>query len=80
MIKDIISNARAVCTACGGVIKDRPKRCAVCNAAYCFKHEHNLTLVRKEGTEVMYACNNCITRDKLQVVDPNHPLYLANKG
>jgi len=79
MCNDVIAHARALCGVCNAPIKDRPKRCSICGTAYCHNHEFNITLVRKEGTDVTYACNKCIMEHKLQVVDPSHPLYMANK-
>ena len=71
-------NSLANCCECGRGIHDRPTRCDVCGRAFCLVHQTKLALVKKPGPglSVVRACSDCIKKNQLRVVDPNHPLYL----
>ena len=64
------------CLSCGRYTGRVQTVCDVCKRPVCPEHSGLLTLVRKEHTSVIRACNDCIQKHNLEVIDPNHPLYL----
>ena len=67
-----------LCAQCHKPTTDTIK-CARCGKVFCAEHSHLLALSHTGGMNIIQACEDCIVRDHLYVIDTNHPFYMKGK-
>lgn len=78
-----IGNMLCSCEVCGKAATNQMSTgmsCRLCGKMYCHEHASHLGLCYMLGGECSYVCNECIDKNKLRVIDPNHPYYMKYKG
>ena len=75
---EIVSPAATFCAQCGKIAGGVHK-CGRCGKTFCSNHAHLLALAHTNGTDAVYACEECIDREHLHVIDTNHPFYMKGQ-
>ena len=73
-----IHSPQAFCAQCGKPVMGLHK-CGRCGKMFCTEHSHLLALSHTGGMNIIQACEDCIVRDHLYVIDTNHPFYMKGR-
>lgn len=77
-MSEVIETTTALTTVCDHCGKPMVtwRTCGRCGKKFCPEHMHLLALAHTNGMDTVYACEDCIDREHLHVVDINHPYYM----
>ena len=75
---EIVSPPIQYCAQCGKPTEGFHK-CGRCGKVFCNEHSHLLALSHTGGMNIVSACEDCIVKDHLYVIDTNHPFYMKGQ-